>query len=102
MSREAKICAEARRPAIVPNDGPIRRLLDAPPERIGECIVHRHFRRARLRDVLAETRRRPSYPIDLRMARPNNASAGFAAGLRPAISARATHLTRLTCNVELY
>src|SRR4030095_17192887 len=40
-----------------------------------------------------------SCPIHLRTAVPNNGSAGFAAATRPAISARATRLTRLTCNV---
>src|SRR5262249_35688505 len=38
-------------------------------------------------------------PIHLRMALPNNASAGSAAATRPAISGRATRLTRLSCNV---
>src|SRR5918996_28335 len=41
-----------------------------------------------------------SCPIHLRTALPNNASAGSAAATRPAISARATRLTRLTCNKE--
>jgi len=39
-----------------------------------------------------------SYPIHLRTALPNNACAGSAAATRPAISARATRLTRLTYN----
>jgi hypothetical protein len=37
-------------------------------------------------------------PIHLLTARPNNASAGFAAATRRATSARATHLTRVSCN----
>ena len=43
-----------------------------------------------------------SCPIHLRTARPNNVAAGSDEPTKPAISARATRLTHLTCNMERF